>query len=492
MSKKIYLLTMAMAVVLLSALGFASCVSETETFEGDPSAIVTRSVTFSIKLPSGDAVHVTRALQDEDEYAVNSLWLLVFDAADDVLIHKENIVSSLTGAAMNGDGNTYNYTYEQGDDDDAQSSAVRIMLVANDDMSDLTELTTTRGDLANREIQNAMTASFNQATAFTNSGLPMYGVVKAAGGQEIIPLTTAGANQAVSVTMQRCVARVDLYNKVDGLTIKTITMKQLNSTCYLSPHASNGVRADVDRVSGVTAFAPLADPWLVGNSTTATSNLKSFYLYEEQAKAAAGAAEVPILQIEGELTGGIPVYYEIPFTEDYYSDASGTAGTRMAIARNTLYKVEISGTANTNSRSNITISSQAWPDFVETPLTAGNDPLVGEDNYTLDTRTFTAANTAHTETIKKADGMTATITGVQVMADGDDDWTDLQTVAATNVSSGAGNWLSAQFADGGATATITLTANEGAARVGSVRVRYTNWASQTKYMVFTVNQVAAD
>lgn len=492
MSKKFYLLTKAMAVVALSVMSFASCVSETETLEGDPSAIVTRSVTFSIKLPSGDPVHVTRALQTDNEYAVNSLWLLVFDAADDVLIHKENIVASLTDAAMNGDGNTYNYTYAQGDGDAAQSSAVRIVLVANDDMSDLTVNTTTRDDLADREIQNAMTASFNQQTAFTTSGLPMYGVVKAAGGQEIIPLTTAGTNQAVSVTMERCVARVDLYNKVDGLTIKTITMKQLNSTCYLIPHASNGVRADVDRVSGVTAFAPLADPWLVGNSTTATSNLKSFYLYEEQAKAAAGATEVPILQIEGELTGGIPVYYEIPFTEDYYSDASGTAGTRMAITRNTLYKVEISGTANTNSRSNITIQSQAWPDFVETPLTAGNDPLVGAANYILDTRTFTAANTAHTETINVADGMTAEITGVQVMADDDADWTALQTTAATDVSSGTDDWLSAQFAAGGASATITLAANAGAARVGSVRVRYTNWASETKYMVFTVNQAAAD
>ena len=508
MSKKIYLLTMAMAVVLLSALGFASCVSETETLEGDTSEIVTRGVTFNIQLPSGDAVHVTRA-QDAAEYTLKSLYVIVFDAASDKLISKSaNLVGN---EALVQDGtNGYQYTYTA----NSPASAARIVLVANDDMAGATFTvgTTTYDYMATLNVETtAFTADCNQNTVFNNSGangLPMFGVAKTADGSEIIPLTNAAASQVVTVLMTRCVARLDLVNKVSGLTITDIKMKNINSTGYLMPHISEAkVQAPaVTRFSGIEPYTALAGGQLVGDNAAETpasaKNLKSFYLYEEAEAASAASGTYPIMQITGTLNDNIPVFYEVPFLAENLTEP-GSAGKRIEIKRNFLYTLEISGTPTLNSRVNMTLKKQGGTNGVDGWGASGNDAtdneavvlnadaLKGAANYTAATHTFTLdATTPGNQTIQFVDGMTGTITGVEVMLSGESSW-KAATVHSTNTGTEA-DWLRAQFAEDGQTATLAVADNAAtAARFGSVRVTYTYTVSAVEYtkkFVFTVKQ----
>lgn len=520
MSKKIYLLTMAMAVVLLSALGFASCVSETETLEGDTSEIVTRGVTFNIQLPSGDAVHFTRA-QESNEYAVKSLWMLVFDAADDKLISRTNIVNDCTGGTY-----AWQYTYTT----NSVGNAVRVVLVANEDFT--SRLVTKNEAVANSTTATeysgldelkinttALTANCYQTTVFDNSGangLPMYGVAKTADGSEIIPLTSNSASQAVSVIMTRCVARLDLVNKVSDLTITGISFKNLNSTGFIKPHGSTGTitvpTTDISRVSGVVPFTALPVAGIVGSSEAETpasaKNLRSFYMFEEAAEAS--AASYPILQITGTLTGGIPVYYEVPFVAQNL-ETPGITGTRVEIERNNLYTLEITGSPTLNSRVNMSLKKTDTTDGVDGWGATGNNAVDTQQEtlnndaitctaasgatYTAATHTFAADAASVTDQVLEfVSGMASSnpaITAVEVMLSGTSLWVP-QATADTWTNDTA--WLKAKFADGGATATISIADNAGTARSAAIRVTYTftdsNSVAQTRKVIFTVNQAA--
>ena len=83
------------------------------------------------------------------------------------------------------------------------------------------------------------------------------------------------------------------------------------------------------------------------------------------------------------------------------------------------------------------------------------------------------------------------ITAVEVMLSGTSLWVP-QATADTWTSDTA--WLKAKFADGGATATISIANNAGTARSAAIRVTYTftdsNSVEQTRKVIFTVNQAA--
>lgn len=524
MSKKQNLLTMAMLVMLMSALCFASCVSETETPEPKAQDIVTRSVTFNIQLPSGDPVHVarTRGLQDGNEYAFSSLKLLVFDAATDLLLGDPIDMTTGDGAVGSAtiDGNNYQYTYTM--TPEAGTLARRFVVVANDDLTGVsTGMSYT--DFKNVELSTVIAANADLSTVYAERYLPMTGIAHlgSADGTTIIPMDgTENATVNVSVTLTRCLARIDVENNVPNLEIESMKLINVNPKGYLMPHGTTGSVAvpspmtKVGSITPATTIASITDAEVVaanhwasaGHFKPATpqnsdpfvaATLKqAFYVYEDAIHAS--DSETLSMLVQGKLNDQIPVYYTIPFV-----NASNTSSS-LEIQRNHLYKLTIGdGTPVTvNTQMSSTLQFADWtstaaenvPGVFDASIFGGT--TTGDGNsYAVATQTFSLAAAAVTSgtTISVANayyrsGAGVNIVDVETIATGDS-WTASSGDPKTSTADG---WLTVTITDA-QTLTITTTANEGtAARTGSVRILYhnTNEDTTNRYIVFSVSQAA--
>lgn len=521
MSKKQNLLTMAMLAMLMSALCFASCVSETETPEPKAQDIVTRSVTFNIQLPSGDPVHVarTRGLQDGNEYAFSSLKLLVFDAATDLLLGDPIDMTTGTGAVGTAtiNGNNYQYTYTM--TPEAGTLARRFVVVANDALTNVTA-NMSYTDFKNAKLSTVIAANDALSTVYADKYLPMTGVAHlgSADGTTIIPMDgTENATVNVSVTLTRCLARIDVVNNVPNLEIESMTLINANPEGYLMPHGAAGsvvVPTSMTKVGGITPATTIAsitgdavaaNHWAsAGHFKPATpqnsdpfvaATLKqAFYVYEDAIHASDN--ETLSMLVQGKLNNQIPVYYTIPFV-----NAANTSNS-LEIQRNHLYTLTIGdGTAVTvNTQMSSSLSFADWtstaaesvPGVFDASIFSG--ATTGEGNsYAAATQTFSLAAAAMssgtTVTVANAyyrSGAGVNIVDVETIATGDS-WTASSGEPKTST---ADSWLTATITDA-QTLTITTTANEGtAARTGSVRILYhnTNEDTTNRYIVFSVSQ----
>ena len=531
----------AMAVMLLSLCGLASCVSETETVGNGEDTAVTRSIVFNISLPTGDPVHVkTRtAIQDAAEYDIKSLHLLVFDAATDKLksINAVNLTDDVTSVGF-GTGDDYKYTYTW--DPTTDGTTCRFLMVANEDVANIAAIAVNNTwDQVLAAVSSAsrtLTADASLATVFDEDtkGLPMTGVAYYNVGtakNEIIPLDKSSASAiTVNVDLTRVVARIDVYNKTPNLFITGIKLVHANPQSYLTPHKDGSDITDIPtsmtKVGGATGGLGLYNNvWdttnsyevgatnpMTGSSTDDGTPLhKAFYCYEDEvytnADAAALEAEALAIQVTGRIgtsyNAGVDVFYQIPFTDAYL--ATPVADNKsVEIKRNYLYKVIIGdgSEVSVNSRIRATLTVADW-DATAVPTTFEDAlfysaPIAAVGTYNRDTRLITlASNAAVTSdgsandlTIKVTDTYSSSvnITGVEVLTTG-------STWKAHDDAGGTG-WLTAAFTSA-KTVTLTATANDsGAARIGSVRITYSyvdgsdNIQTDAK-IVFSVMQPAS-
>lgn len=502
----------AMAAVLLSAMGFASCASETVTPEATASDLVTRSVVFNIQLPGGDPVHFTRtAVQEGNEYAFSSLTLLVYDAATNVLLEKKDMTTG-TGAVGTATLSGNNYTYEYTMTPAAGTLARRFVVVANDALTNVT-VGETWGDLQNETVTTELAADDNLSAKFTGFYLPMSGVAYLGtdAGTTVIPMDgTAQVN--LNVTLTRAVARIDVSNNVPNLEITDLKLINANPKGYLMPHGTTGsvaVPAAMTRVGGLTPANPIANitaadgasangTFLPAAAGTPAVLKKAFYVYED---AIQDPASTPLtMLVQGTLGGSIPVYYSIPFTTANLTTPAAD-GKSVEIQRNHLYTLTLGeGTAisiNTNLSSTLSFAdwtTETVAGTFDATIFSGEATTSG-DSYTAGTQTFSvAATTTAVGTVSVADGYYNTGTGVTVkdvqVITTAADWVASSGTPATSTDS----WLTAIATDK-QTVTLTATANTATtARTGSVRVVYQNSSSDTtdRYIVFSVTQAAAN
>ncbi len=513
MFKKINLLRMATTAMVLSAFVLASCVSEQETPEVTASDLVTRSVTFNIQLPSGDPVHFTRA-QEGNEAVCNSLRLLIFDPATNILVGNIDMLDGSNAATLS--SNVYSYTYQP----EAGTLARRFVVVANDALTGVSvNNNTTYAQLQDQLA--AVTLASNDAISnkFDNLYLPMSGVATF-GGSNIIPMDGTD-DVPVTVTLTRAVARIDVANKVPNLVITDLKLINANPNGYLMPHRTTGnvaVPANMTRVGGLspaTAISSIttADGAAVdcvfqpaSTSTPGTPAVtetpavlkKAFYVYED---AIQDPSSTPLtLQVQGTLGGVIPVFYNIPFVNANLSTPTND-GKSLEIQRNYLYTLTIgNGTAvNINTSMATSLSYADW----------GGEEVAGVFNFNFFEGTTTSPNTYSIDTQKFSVAATTTAIGsinvisgfynsadgvaiksVQVQTTGAD-WTP-----ATAANSATDGWLTASKGDGlKQTVTLEATPNEtNSVRTGSVRITYQNSTNdQTdRYVVFSVTQAAAN
>lgn len=510
MSKQFNLFMMAMAVVLLSAVGLTSCVSETETPEGDPSAIVTRSVTFNIQLPSGDPVHFTRAEQEGNEYAFNSLTLLVYDAASNALLEKVNMKEG-TGAvgAATESGNNYQYTYTM--TPEAGTLARRFVVVANDALTNVA-VNESWSDLQSETVTTELADNDALSTKFADFYLPMSGVAHLTtdAGTTVIPMD--GDSQVnLKVTLTRCVARIDVANNVPNLQITGLKLINANPKGYLMPHGTTGsvaVPTSMTRVGGLTPANAIANITAASDGAsadgtfkpatagTAATLKKAFYVFED---AIQDPSSTPLtMLVQGTLGGSIPVYYSIPFTNANLATPVAD-GKSLEIQRNHRYLLTLGDGSAVNINTNLS-STLSYADWTNETVPGSFDATIfsgattSPDTYTAGTQTFNvAAATTAVGTVSVVDGYFNIGSGVTMQ--------DVQviTTSADWVASNGDpkvstdDWLTATVTDT-QTITITATANDGVARTGSVRVQYQNSSTDTtpRYIVFSVNQAAGN
>ena len=507
---------LAMAVMLLSLCGLASCVSETETLGNGEDTGVTRSVVFNISLPTGDPVHVkTRtAIQDNAEYAIKSLHLLVFDAATDKLKSINAITLTGDGAVADGDGDDYKYTYTW--DPSTDGTTCRFLMVANEDVANIAAIvvdnTWDQVLAAVSSASRTFTAGASLATVFDESsnGLPMTGVAYYNVGtakNEIIPLDKSTADAiTVQVDLTRVVARIDVYNKTPNLYITGICLVHANPQSYLMPHKDGSDITDIPtsmtKVGGATGgLLPYNSEWdatnhytvgttnpMTGSATDEGTPLKkAFYCYEDEvytnADAATLEAEALAVQITGRIgtsyADGVDVFYQIPFTTAKLATPL-TDNKSVEIKRNYLYKVIIGdgSEVSVNSRIRASLTVADWTaTAVNTTFEDAlfySDPAAAIGTYNRDTKLITLASDAAVTsdggandlTIKVTDtySSSVTITGIEVLTEG-------STWKAYDDAGGTG-WLTAALTDT-KTVTLTATANaSGSARLGSVRITY--------------------
>lgn len=520
-----------MAAVLLSLCGLVSCTSETETLGNGEDTGVTRSIVFNISLPTGDPVHIkTRAaIQDNLEYSIKSLSVLVFDAATDKLLKAPVTVdaSSLgAGAAYNtSDDWKYEYTYDPSD----EGKTCRFIFVANEDVSGLAQGATLEDVLATvSSASRTFTANSDLSSVFAEgNGLPMTGVAYYNVGtakNEIIPIDNKTAeNITVNVELTRVVARIDVYNKTPNLFITDIRLVHANPQSYLMPHKDANsiteIPAAMVKVGGATGGLQLYNNvWDTANNyTVSTTNpmtgsdtddgtplKKAFYCYEddifESATAADLEAEALAVQITGRLgstyASGVDVFYQIPFINKYKSGGSDD-NKSVEIKRNYIYKVIVGdgNPVNVNSSIRMSLTVNNWTNtevstkFEDALFTS--EPAAALATYNRDTQLITLASNAEVTTglsIKVTDtyANSVNITGVEVLTSGST-W-----VAA----GGTTGWLSAAIAGDNKSVDLTASANDAAdatVRIGSVRITYSyidnNGDPQTgAKIVFSVKQ----
>ena len=501
----------AMAAVLLSAVGFASCASETVTPEAQPSDIVTRSVVFNIQLPGGDPVHFTRtAVQEGNEYACNTLTILVYDAASNALLDKVDMTTG-TGAVGSAIASGNNYTYEYTMTPAAGTLARRFVVVANDLLTNV-DVNETWSDLQAETVTTELAADANLSTVFANGYLPMSGIAHlgSADGTTVIPMD--GTSQVnVNVTLTRCVARIDVANNVPNLEITGLKLINANPKGYLMPHGTTNsvaIPASMTRVGGLQPANPIAN--ITAASDGAESNghfipavantpavlKKAFYVYED---AIQDPSSTPLtMLVQGTLGGSIPVYYTIPFTNANLTTPVDD-GKSLEIERNHRYLLTLGNGSAININTNLS-STLSFADWTTESVggtfnaTIFSGATTSPDTYTAGTQTFSvAATTTAVGTVTVADGYYNSGAGVTMQ--------DVQviTTAADWVGSegtpkaSSDDWLTATVTDA-QTITITATENTAAtARTGSVRVQYQNSTSDTtpRYIVFSVTQAAA-
>ena len=231
--------------------------------------------------------------------------------------------------------------------------------------------------------------------------LPMSGDA-VAGGSKVIYIEKKDATINTTVELTRAVARIDVVNLTPKLTITGMRLMKSNSRGYLIPQMGVDLKtpsyAYPTTTAGAAHNAEEASNILVSANATkenfyedASSNKyftpklavdgnvkknasgefegakqsRAFYIYEgapaSYTDGTSTEEDAMHLQVYGTLFDGVPVYYNIPFTDKYNkaylpTDPQYTANKPVVIKRNNIYTVEIGDGYKTSATTDVKMS----------------------------------------------------------------------------------------------------------------------------------------
>lgn len=315
-----------MAASLTLSLGLFSCKNEPKKAAEDAMQ-QTEGVTFLFTMPGGDA-HVvdTRALHDNPEWAIDELWMYVFDEKGETLT--QDPIDITKKPEFKYTGTDAKYTYKPKWEKDKQ---LQFFFVAN-----------MKIDLKAGATKAQLLAKVHQKQLETKSADILY---PAKSGNEMrIPMTayaTQGesrviaisANATVEVKLKRTVARIDILNRIPGFKITKLELFNAFKNANVVEESTNAI-ADNRLKSFVAPFATLDGTNNVGKREGTTIK-KAFYLYEGKNQGVADD-DVTYVKITAEY-GSVPARtFIIPFKA---KDAAGNFTNVKDVKRNCLYKI---------------------------------------------------------------------------------------------------------------------------------------------------------
>lgn len=331
-------LSMLMALAL--AVGAVGCSSDNG---GDPVQKKQdgkeAAIAFQLSLPKGGKVvyPAMKAIHDEAEWTIASLWMYVFDANTGAIVGApKDIKAALT--EVSSEEATWTYVYEYNPATDA--GVYRFAFVANDNPGNVANETELLAKLATKKL--AATGGSSKDLLDEEKNIPMTGYAvqpaNGSGNNENIALSSTVANAKVELT--RIVARIDVQNLVNNLVIKDLTLLKTNSESNLFPKkaADNTLTyeapASADRVS-IKGFSDVPTAGIQKDGELK----KAFYLYEGPQPS--DLAEYTTVEVSGELAGR-PVKFHVPFVR-----SSEPTATPVTVKRNHLYRIVLGSVEET-------------------------------------------------------------------------------------------------------------------------------------------------
>lgn len=228
-----------MSIALLTALLSTSCSNDIAP-ELEP-VTSGNTLTFTITPPAGEKVEYTRALHDEQEYAINKLYLLEYEVNGEegvltrVMAWPDNVATG---------NNTLNLTPVQNADASHTFSIVvpeanmgktySYYFLANptasiEPINDLTTIKELMGYYIYANDYETYSGNFFTFPNASSKGLRMSGVAECNGKNTIV----AGTDLNCDVKLTRLAARLDVEYQTPNLRISEITLEGFARSSYL-------------------------------------------------------------------------------------------------------------------------------------------------------------------------------------------------------------------------------------------------------------------
>ena len=454
---------LTMAALLTLAVGLFSCKDEPK--KAAENTTQQEGITFRFTVPGGDA-HVvdTRAVHDNPEWAIDHLWMYVFDESGETLSQDPIDISETPEFKFSGTDAKYTYKPKwEGKNEQRQFFFVANMKV------DLKKDATKAQLLAKvheKAMETASTDILYPAKSVNEKRIPMTAYATQ-GSSRVIALT---GNATVDVKLKRTVARIDIVNRIPGFTITKLELFNAFKKANVVEESTN-VITDNRLATSVAPFATLDANNTIGQRQ-GTEIKKAFYLYEGK-NVGVPDNEITYIKITadyGTLKGRI---FKIPFKAK--DPASGLFTAVKDVQRNHLYKITLGDLINpTKGLVDFKIEEEDWTavDFEETLalIYVTGQPLT--DRSDMGATLNVADNAAHSYTLQlDNDFATHTAYDKPEVLSGKDWITDVAIAPGTGSK---------------ATLTFNVTANaSGAPRTGSIKLKST---ANAAFFTLTVKQ----
>lgn len=361
-----------MAAALSLALGLFSCKGEPKKKPTEKVVEEQEGITFQFTMPGGDPHLVdVRALHDNPEWAIDQLWMYVFDENGETIVDEPKNIRN--DQEFKFTGTVARYTYKE--DWDKTNKQRQFFFVAN--MNIGLHRGDTKATLMEKVHEKEMTASSSDILYASDPSL-------SAGGQTInvendngkrIPMTayaTQGTSRVIAITgnatvevnLKRTVARIDIVNRIPGFVINKLELFNAFKKANVAEESTHEL-TDNRLTTAVTPFTALSEDNKVGKRE-GTAIKKAFYLYEGK-NVGANDDQITYVKITADYGGYRNRVFIIPFKAK--EPSTGLFSVPKDVKRNFLYTISLGTKIDqvVGAKVEFTITEEPWnaDDFEE-------------------------------------------------------------------------------------------------------------------------------
>ena len=463
----------ATAVVLMAlSVGLFSCKNEPKKVQEEKKE-QTEGITFRFIRPGDDTQLVdVRAIQDGPEWAIDQLWMYVFDEKGEKVV--EDPINIRNTPDFKFTSREAHYTYKPEWKKDAQ---YQFLFIANANPAIVKGSTMEAIKVSAISEDRQLGAFYPLSPASPHlypdgpiieipgdNGwrIPMVGFATDGNSSRVISLH---GNSVVSVQLKRVVARIDILNCIPGFEVTDLSLSNTNDGATILE-----LPQKAEKNNATALFATLDASNTMGKRA-GTRIKKAFYPIETLNEGVPDDAIVT-LKVTANYDNQKGLTFTSPFKK---KDAYGNFSVPVNIYRNHLYTIVLGDkTEPTSGKVDFSIKEELW-NAVDFEETLSLIYVTGEnltDRSDMGATLNVADNAAHSYTLQL-----------------DNDFANHTAYDQPEVLTGAGWITNAKITPGTgnkATLTFTVAANpSGAARTGSIKLKST---ANAAFFTLTVKQ----